>query len=56
MEESEINEILEFSKRILTKNEENCREYELPYGWKKVGRRRKIDKDAWDFYLHTPDR
>ena len=32
-------------------------EYQLPYGWKKVGSRRSdsADRDRWDFYVYSPN-
>ena len=31
-------------------------EYQLPFGWKKVGKKRKNDylNEKWDFYIYTP--
>ena len=31
-------------------------EYQLPFGWKKVGKKRKNDgiNRRWDFYIYTP--
>ena len=35
---------------------ENRVEYDLPFGWKKIGCRRMVSATGrtWDFYLHSP--
>ena len=47
-------------KRLLGLQEHPCgqkedyKEFQLPYGWKKTGQRRK-DGECWDFYLFAPN-
>ena len=33
---------------------EDYKEFQLPYGWKKTGQKRK-DGERWDFYLFAPN-
>ena len=34
---------------------QNLREYLLPFGWKKVGKRRISNPNTWDFKIISPD-
>ena len=38
-------------------NDDDYREYNLPYGWKKIGHRRQNDtnRKPWDFFIYSPD-
>ena len=42
------------SKNIPIEGKKYFVEYQLPYGWKKVGSRRS-DSDRWDFYVYGPN-
>ena len=39
---------------LLEEHNEDTREYSLPYGWKKIGHRGKLDRSRWDFYVISP--
>ena len=42
------------SKIMLIQEKDDYREYSLPFGWQKIGRRRLNQKD-WDFYIISPE-
>ena len=41
----------------MLKTSDNAMEFDLPYGWRKLGHRRKSTNTSkqWDFYLISPD-
>ena len=41
-------------KIMLIQEKDDYREYSLPFGWQKIGRRRLNQKD-WDFYIISPE-
>ena len=41
-------------KIMLIQEKDGYREYSLPFGWQKIGRRRLNQKD-WDFYIISPE-
>ena len=50
------NKTVDRSKDSMSVENNNCTEYQLPHGWKKVvQRRRKYNKKRWDMYIFTPD-
>ena len=58
METKKVNEISKDSKKVSPIMEKSdVVEYQLPYGWKKVGSRRSdsADRDRWDFYVYGPN-
>ena len=50
----EIDASFEMDKVTLLKKTVDDIEFSLPYGWKKIGRKRS-NKDHWDFYLISSD-
>jgi len=50
----EVEKTCEMKKVTLLKKTMDDIEFSLPYGWKKIGRKRK-NKDHWDFYLISSD-
>ena len=58
METKKVNETSKDSKKVSPIMEKSdVVEYQLPYGWKKVGSRRSdsADRDRWDFYVYSPN-
>jgi len=43
------------SEITLTQETDDFREYALPYGWKKVGKKRKLGKQVWYFCVFNPE-
>jgi hypothetical protein len=41
-------------KKMLIQEKDDYREYSLPFGWQKIGRRRLNRKD-WDFCVISPE-
>ena len=58
VETKKVHEISIDSKKVSSIVEKaDVVEYQLPYGWKKVGSRRSdtADRDRWDFYVYGPN-
>ena len=58
VETKKVNEISKDSKKVsLIMEKSDVVEYQLPYGWRKVGCRRSdsADRDRWDFYVYSPN-
>ena len=55
IEKSKI-ETTKKSEKFSVIEEKDYIEYQLPYGWKKTGHRRKIrgNSNLWDFYVYAP--
>ena len=55
VETKKVNELSKDSKKVTSIMEKSdVVEYQLPYGWKKVGSRRS-DNQTWDFYVYGPN-
>jgi hypothetical protein len=58
LEAKKVHETSKDSKKVSSIVEKSdVVEYQLPYGWKKVGSRRSdsADRDRWDFYVYSPN-